>query len=240
MGLSGYLPVANVAVHLVASVTMVYSVYYNYAHVNIPAHVNPIDEAYGGKFKYLTFLDGCFSALFFTYALVVDICSMVSSSETPTFDKLSQVKSYFFTSIAFPLSMFVSTTFWSLWFLDRNLVMPKNFDIYFPSWLNHTMHTFVFVFACLEMITAYRPYPSRVHGLGIHLGFQLIYLVWIHIVYSQCSMWVYPILSQLNMLLRWLFFLGTFVYTTALYLIGEYVNLKLWGFQPQKVQEKQQ
>lgn len=73
---------------------------------------------------------------------------------------------------------FVSTMFWGLYFLDRNLIMPKYLDVYFPSWLNHTMHTFVSVFACLEMITAYRPYPSRVHGLGIHLGFQLIYLVW--------------------------------------------------------------
>lgn len=73
---------------------------------------------------------------------------------------------------------FVSTTFWSLWFIDRNLVMPKNIDLYFPHWLNHTMHTFVFVFACLEMVTAYRPYPSRKVGLTTHLSLQLMYLVW--------------------------------------------------------------
>jgi hypothetical protein len=73
---------------------------------------------------------------------------------------------------------FVSTTFWSLWFIDRSLVMPKDIDQYFPNWLNHTMHTFVFVFACLEMITAYRPYPSRVLGMITHLCLQLSYLIW--------------------------------------------------------------
>lgn len=76
------------------------------------------------------------------------------------------------------LFQFVASTFWSLWFIDRNLVMPKNVDLYFPQWLNHTMHTFVFVFACLEMVTVYRPYPSRLYGLGTHLCFQLSYLIW--------------------------------------------------------------
>lgn len=58
MGLAAYLPVANIAVHVLGAITFVFSVYYNYVHVNIPTHVNPIDDAFGGKFKYLTFLDG--------------------------------------------------------------------------------------------------------------------------------------------------------------------------------------
>ncbi|XP_050440653.1 androgen-induced gene 1 protein-like [Adelges cooleyi] len=130
--------------------------------------------------------------------------------------------------------------FWGLYFLDRNLVMSKYLDVYFPSWLNHTMHTFVSVFACLEMITAYRPYPSRIHGLQITSSYILTYFVWIHIVYSQCNLWVYPILSQLNMFYRTLFFLGLFIHSASLYLIGEYTNLKLWDFQRQKIQEKHQ
>lgn len=58
MGLASYLPAANVAVHAVGACVFVHSVYFNYAHVNVPAHVNPIDDAFGGKFKYLTFLNG--------------------------------------------------------------------------------------------------------------------------------------------------------------------------------------
>jgi len=52
------LPFANFAVHVIGALVFVYSVYFNYVHVNIPPEVNPIDEAFGGKFKYLTFLDG--------------------------------------------------------------------------------------------------------------------------------------------------------------------------------------
>lgn len=58
MSLAAYLPAANVAVHVVGAVVFAYSVYFNYVHVNIPTDVNPIDDAFGGKFKYLTFLDG--------------------------------------------------------------------------------------------------------------------------------------------------------------------------------------
>jgi hypothetical protein len=58
MSLASYLPVANVAVHVAGTIMFVSSVYYNYFHVNVPTNVNPIDDAFGGKFKYLTFLDG--------------------------------------------------------------------------------------------------------------------------------------------------------------------------------------
>lgn len=58
MGFASYLPAANIAVHVIGAIMFIYSVYFNYVHVNIPTHVNPIDDAFGGKFKYLTFLDG--------------------------------------------------------------------------------------------------------------------------------------------------------------------------------------
>jgi len=163
---------------------------------------------------------------------------LILPSQSSFVELLSQVKNYFFASIAFPISMFVTTSFWSLWFIDRNLVMPKNIDLFFPQWLNQTMHTFVFIFACLEMVTAYRPYPSRICGLSTNICVQLLYLVWIHIVYSQCHLWVYPILEQLNLPLRCLFFVGIFAYTSGLYLLGEYFNKFVWGYQPQKVQNQ--
>lgn len=45
----------NKGVHLSGAVLFTYSLYYYYIYVNIPARLNPLDEAFGGKFKYLTF-----------------------------------------------------------------------------------------------------------------------------------------------------------------------------------------
>lgn len=42
-------------------------------------------------------------------------------------------------------------------------------------------------------------------------------------------MWVYPILAKLNLPLRVLFFMGTFLYAPFTYLVGEYLNNTYWG-----------
>lgn len=49
------LPAVNVAVHATGALMFTYSIYFNYVYVNIPKDVVPIDGAWSGKFKYLTF-----------------------------------------------------------------------------------------------------------------------------------------------------------------------------------------
>lgn len=63
-------------------------------------------------------------------------------------------------------------------FVDRELVLPKALDPYFPSWLNHLMHTLIVVTTVTEMFIAPRQYPKRTQGLGGLLSFMLTYLVW--------------------------------------------------------------
>lgn len=46
-------------IHLVAVVHFAYGVYYDFVHVNVPKDVLRSNRhAFGGKFKYLTFLNG--------------------------------------------------------------------------------------------------------------------------------------------------------------------------------------
>lgn len=73
---------------------------------------------------------------------------------------------------------YIFLSFWPLWFTDKNLVMPKHYDLYFPHWLNHVTHAHIFIFGLLEMITTYRQYTSRLTGLTIFIAFKLCYLVW--------------------------------------------------------------
>jgi hypothetical protein len=63
-------------------------------------------------------------------------------------------------------------------FIDRELVLPKALDPYFPRWLNHLMHTMIMVTTALEMLIVPRQYPKRSQGLGVLIGFMLIYLAW--------------------------------------------------------------
>lgn len=133
-----------------------------------------------------------------------------------------------FASLAFPLANFVALTFWGLYFVDRELIFPKALDPYFPSWLNHIMHTNIAVFILIELLMSFRKYPSRKQGIGILTGFMVVYLVWIHIIYSYTGMWVYPILEVLNFPLRVVFFVILLGLTISLYIVGERLNGLVW------------
>lgn len=78
----------------------------------------------------------------------------------------------------FAFLQFVGATFWSLMMVDRELVLPKAMDPYFPWWLNHLMHTIIVITTVIEMIIIPRQYPKRSRGLGILAIFMLTYLIW--------------------------------------------------------------
>lgn len=63
-------------------------------------------------------------------------------------------------------------------FVDRELVLPKAVDPYFPWWLNHLMHTMIMITILVETILAPRTYPKRSNGLFGIIIFLFIYLVW--------------------------------------------------------------
>lgn len=44
-------------IHLVAAVQFGFAVYYDFVHVHMPPHMQRLGGNFGGKFKYLTFLD---------------------------------------------------------------------------------------------------------------------------------------------------------------------------------------
>lgn len=79
------------------------------------------------------------------------------------------------------------------------------------------------------MFVCFRKYPSRKAGLtGLNL-FMLAYLTWVHIIYYASGVWVYPILEVLNLPARIAFFAANFVFCTALYFVGEFLNNKVWA-----------
>ena len=49
---------------------------------------------------------------------------------------IQQIQINFIVSaLAFPIGQFVGFIFWTLWFIDRELVLPKAFDIWFPTYM---------------------------------------------------------------------------------------------------------
>lgn len=45
---------------------------------------------------------------------------------------LRRFKDYVFAAFAFPLALNVAISFWSIYAIDRELILPKSFDSFFP------------------------------------------------------------------------------------------------------------
>ncbi|KAJ6649992.1 Androgen-induced gene 1 protein [Pseudolycoriella hygida] len=151
---------------------------------------------------------------------------------------LRQFKDYLFGAFAWPLALNVGVSFWTLMAIDRELVLPKALDPYFPTWLNHVMHTNIVIFIVMEIFTTFRQYPSRksaLTGLGI---FMLAYLVWIHIIRHYAGVWVYPILNVLQFGQRIVFFIVILLFCIGLYFIGEFLNNKIWADELRQIKSK--
>ncbi|XP_069705647.1 androgen-dependent TFPI-regulating protein-like isoform X2 [Periplaneta americana] len=65
---------------------------------------------------------------------------------------IKKLQDFFFTSLVFPGTMLVWTAFWGLYLVDRELVLPQSADEVTPQWLNHSLHSVIFVAVLLEMM----------------------------------------------------------------------------------------
>ncbi|XP_073992521.1 androgen-dependent TFPI-regulating protein-like isoform X2 [Rhodnius prolixus] len=220
--------ILSVSVHAVGAVHFIFGCYYDWVHVNIPPEVSPIFEAFGYKLKFLTYWNGLLQALYYSVCLINDILGP-KDAETGNTTTLNRVKDFMEASIAFPIAMFVGSTFWGLMAIDRELVLPKALDPYFPVWLNHVMHTNIVVFQILETLTSSREYPQRKYSISALFLFQTCYLSWMHVVYMKSGLWVYPIFNVLNIPQRIVFFACSYATGFLFYFLGERINYYLWG-----------
>ncbi|XP_039486501.1 androgen-induced gene 1 protein [Drosophila santomea] len=211
---------ARLLFHLLATVHLGYAIYFDWRYAQLPqvAVTLRLEPPIGGKFKYMTFLGGLLQLGYYALALTFDLLRLRS---------LRKLRDYIFASFAIPLSLTVGLTFWTLFAIDRESIYPVLLDLVYPNWLNHTMHTFVVIYAIVELgITRHR-YPERRRGLTGLGAFMVGYLVWIHIVWFRTGIWVYPFLGGIAWQLRVLFFVLIMVLGFVYYLLGERVNLVL-------------
>uniref|UniRef100_A0A672U6R7 Androgen dependent TFPI regulating protein n=1 Tax=Strigops habroptila TaxID=2489341 RepID=A0A672U6R7_STRHB len=134
-----------------------------------------------------------------------------------------------FSVLAFPVSTFVSISFWTLYSYNRELVYPKSLDGVIPLWLNHAMHTAILPFAVLEILALPHCYPAKKKGL-IFLGLvSFLYISWVLRIYSVTGEWVYPLFALFNPAGLAAFFAVSLAIIISFYSFGEFLNRMIWG-----------
>ncbi|KAJ3610819.1 hypothetical protein NHX12_022910 [Muraenolepis orangiensis] len=124
---------------------------------------------------------------------------------------------------------FVVLLFWMIFAYDRELVYPATIDAFFPPWMNHAMHTFVFPILLGEFLVQPHTYPKTLHGLAVLGVVGLSYLSWVIWVYLSVGVWVYPLLGLFSNGGLVGLFLFNMSMATLLYLLGEKLNCCVWG-----------
>lgn len=148
--------------------------------------------------------------------------------KAPSIPALQRFRDFIAASIAFPGSLFVATTFWILYTIDRELIFPASLDKIIPAWLNHMWHTNILVFLVIERLFIYHKYPSRFSGLSALFGFAVVYQLWMFWIAHYANLWVYPVLQVLHWTERVLFLVTCWLLMFACYFVGELLTSVLW------------
>ncbi|CAH3170401.1 unnamed protein product [Porites lobata] len=198
----------------------IYGTYYDLQIVT--AH----SQSYGGRFKYLTFLNLLLQLIFFIIAPLADVLTFIRGRED---NWLVRVRDLVFASLAFPISVFVATTFWGIYMIDRELIFPKALDKVIPSWINHVLHTWCAVLIIIEGAFIKHKYPKNRLGLGLLTFASVAYLLWITWIAYVAEFWVYPFLRAMPNNGRVVFFTLSFCIIVFFYFLGKWKTMFIWG-----------
>jgi hypothetical protein len=178
---------------------------------------------FGGRFKFLTHINACLQLGFFTMQLVADL------SPGPFRKKLQKLADVIFTTMAFPLATFVTLNFWGLYALDRNLIYPEVFDKVVPQYMNHFMHTTVFLWVLCEMYLYHHHFPSTALAAATIFVYSLAYCSWIVYLYVASGWWCYRFMRHLPSYAMVVFFACSIFLCLGLHLLGKLVARIRWG-----------
>lgn len=166
--------------------------------------------------------------IYFTIALINDI---FGSNDCCILKRpwIRKCKDFLFASLAFPLALHVTILFWSMYFNDRETVLPEKFQHIFPAWLNHAVHTNITIFILVELFVLHRKYPKRSTSLLTLGGFLVAYVIWMFITRHFAGKWAYPLLDELTHIEMVGFFALAGTFPFWIYFLGEYLNSRIWS-----------
>ena len=181
---------------------------------------NPDDTHFGGDWKYLTHWNTVIQILYYVI-LGVSVLMSLEHSET-----ITRLHSTVFACLLFPLSCFVTSMFWTLYHIDEALVIHKEIEYQQSSWGNHMKHTFILLCTSLELYFISHQYPGNMFGSLISAAAAVLYLLWILIIHMVDGFWVYPILKDMSIPSRLLFFMSITALYCIFFIVGKFINSK--------------
>lgn len=203
---------------------------YHVSQINLESH-----RTYGGRFKFLTFINMLLQFIYFNMAAVTGFFELLKKRKSEIF---SSICDFTFACFVLPIGLTVSILFWGLYAADPYSCQTPEEAKFIPDWLNHYMHSFPFVTAMFELWLIEHKYPPRTKGLLSVLAFGVAYISWVLWIAFSSDIWVYPFLENMSWPFIGAFFACALFFSTLLYLFGEWVALRRWHHEPFSLDKK--
>ncbi len=211
--------------HITCFAIFTSTIYHNITKIFIQGTTN----SYGGRFKFLTFINLIISCIYYGFASMCDglkIFGLASqperkkngkrANEEDTLSKFTAVRDMVFASFIFPFGIIVTAGFWGVMIANPELMLPTRLRHIIPVHgpYNHAAHSLPALLAFMELLLVpHAKYPRKRSGLAFYSLFAALYVSWLFWIAYRANIWVYPVLQAMSLP-------GVFVFVGSFYLVG--------------------
>ncbi|CAH4029556.1 androgen-dependent TFPI-regulating protein-like isoform X2 [Pieris brassicae] len=140
-----------------------------------------------------------FQTIFLGLSLLYDFLEWAGKHNGNLGTKIHYWRDVLFCGCVLPFTLFVSSMFWTVYAIDRELVFPKIYDDVIPWWFNHCVHTNILVVLALETLLQPRRKPTDEKvEVTIYWSVALMYAVVYYTIYFTTHRWLYQVFGVMT------------------------------------------
>lgn len=148
---------------------------------------------------YFNFFCGVFQTIFLGLSLTHDVLEWLDKEENNVAQKLRYWRDVIFCGIVVPCTLFVTTMFWCVYAIDRELVFPQLYDEVIPWWFNHCVHTNITIVLLIETLLQSRRKPTDMKmEIILYLIVAVAYAIVYYSIYFVTNRWLYQVFGKMN------------------------------------------
>eukprot|EP01102_Stenamoeba_stenopodia_P011861 TRINITY_DN3673_c0_g1_i2.p1 TRINITY_DN3673_c0_g1~~TRINITY_DN3673_c0_g1_i2.p1 ORF type:complete len:306 (-),score=41.53 TRINITY_DN3673_c0_g1_i2:21-938(-) len=153
-------------------------------YLNFSQTVFQNDATVGGQFKFLTQLNHISQGLFFLFSIFNDLRLLVGGKNAPKPSPVQKFIDSMFV-LLFCVASMVGILFWSIFFYDRELILPAAVEQFYPRELNLFQHGWTAVLMWIEgLLVNHHYYELLPHVINL-LFVTVSYGLWTIYLKSQ-------------------------------------------------------
>ncbi|XP_032525436.1 androgen-dependent TFPI-regulating protein-like isoform X3 [Danaus plexippus] len=140
-----------------------------------------------------------FQTLFLGLSVFYDVSEWMDKTESTLARRVKYWRDVIFKGMVVPFTLFVTSMFWCVYAIDRELVFPQVYDAVVPWWFNHCVHTNITIVIAIETILQARRKPTdKKLELIFYWAIAFAYAIVYYTIYFVTKRWLYQVFGTMT------------------------------------------